>query len=364
MSNSIGYYRQTILDYFTQRLGFYFAGALTFVISFFVIYTLGRVGIFVFSKLIDKLISKNVFFKDSNILDHGTRLLRKILLLTAIFGAAMLIDESPSLRLVIYKFYRVGMIILITNGIVNAMDVIFAAIGHVRKDKSEAVNETVMGFLSKMTKILIIILSVLMILSELGIDVNGIIAGLGLGGVTFALAAKDTATNMFGGINIIVDKPFVVGEWIETSTVEGVVEDITFRSTRIRTFFDSVIVVPNSTLSNDSITNWSRMNKRKDSITFGVSYNTEKFKIQSTLGKIENFLKSHDNILSDTVIVRLNNFAESSIEIYVVYFMDLLTFTEVKRIREEVSFGIIDVLNDEGVEFAFPSRTIYMAKDK
>ena len=102
-----------------------------------------------------------------------------------------------------------------------------------------------------------IVLAAIAILSETGTNVTTIITGLGLGGLTFALAAQDTAQNLFGGLVILLDKPFAVDDWISTPNIEGVVEDITFRSTRIRTFPNALVVVPNSSLVSSPITNWS-----------------------------------------------------------------------------------------------------------
>ncbi|MGL5438858.1 MAG: mechanosensitive ion channel family protein [Filifactoraceae bacterium] len=364
MSKMLVYYKDAFFSYLGYSSGSYFSEVLIFITSFILFYLVGRCIIFLLIKMIEKFVYKHEFLKESNFTFYLDGLLRKMLILTGLFIAIILVEDNIGFRNIVYSVYRIGIIILTASGMVSAMDTMFISIGRVRKDRSEAVNETVMTFLSKIAKILVVIFSILIVLSELGIDVNGIVAGLGLGGVTFALAAKDTATNMFGGINIIIDKPFVVGDWIQTSTVEGIVEGITFRSTRIRNFFDSVMIVPNSTLSNDSITNWSKMNKRKDSFTFGIDYKTDKSKLENVIKRVREYLIAHENILDDTVIVRLNGFKESSIEVYVVYFINILSIEDIKRVREEASFIVIDVLHDEGVEFALPSHNIYMGKYK
>ncbi|MFA1822484.1 mechanosensitive ion channel family protein [Virgibacillus oceani] len=119
---------------------------------------------------------------------------------------------------------------------------------------------------SRTLRIVIIAISFSIIAQEFGYDVNGFVAGLGIGGLAFALAAKDALANMFGGIIIITKKPFTIGDWVLTPSVEGTVEDISFRSTKVRTFAQALVTVPNATLSNEPITNWSKMGKRQ--ITF------------------------------------------------------------------------------------------------
>lgn len=135
-----------------------------------------------------------------------------------------------------------------------------------------------MTFLKKIVKVLIFTVSGIAILSETGTNVTTIITGIGLGGLTFALAAQDTAQNLFGGMVILFDRPFAVDDWISTPDIEGVVEDITFRSTRIRTFPNALVIVPNSSLVSSPITNWSRMNKRRASFSIGLTYDTPKEK--------------------------------------------------------------------------------------
>ena len=123
--------------------------------------------------------------------------------------------------------------------------------------------DTSFNFLLKIIRFVIYVIAIFLIITELGINLNGLIAGFGITGLIVTLAAQDTAKNLFGGVVIFLDKPFVVGDWIQFDKYEGTVEDITFRSTRIRTFENSVVNVPNSVLSNTSINNWSRMEKKK-----------------------------------------------------------------------------------------------------
>lgn len=223
-------------------------------------------------------------------------------------------------------------------------------------------NQTLLHFLQKLLKVIILCISGVAILGETGVNVTTIITGIGLGGLTFALAAQDTASNLFGGLVILLDKPFDIGDWIATPSIEGVVEDITFRSTRIRTFSDSLVVVPNNSLTSSSITNWSRMEKRQASFSVGVTYNTPADKMHTCIDKITQLLKTSDDIDQQTIVVNFNSFQDSSLEIAVYFFTKTTSFAEYRKVLEKVNFGILSIMEEVGVEFAFPTQTLYVEK--
>ncbi|WP_332630331.1 mechanosensitive ion channel family protein [Halalkalibacter flavus] len=219
-------------------------------------------------------------------------------------------------------------------------------------------------FVSKILRFAVIALVIVVVASEWGYEISGFIAGLGLGGLAFALAAQDTIGNFFGGVIIITEKPFSKGDWIQTPSVEGTVQDISFRSTQIRTFSDSIVTIPNSTLANEPITNWSEMGKRRIAFTVGVTYSTPKEKLQTCARRIESFLRSHDEIDQDLIMVRFNEFSSSSLDIYIYFFTKTIVWVEWFRIKEEINFEILKILDEENVSVAFPSRSIYMEKNR
>ncbi|MCL7746280.1 mechanosensitive ion channel family protein [Halalkalibacter alkaliphilus] len=219
-------------------------------------------------------------------------------------------------------------------------------------------------FVSKILRFAVIALVIVVVASEWGYEISGFIAGLGLGGLAFALAAQDTIGNFFGGVIIITEKPFSKGDWIQTPSVEGTVQDISFRSTQIRTFSDSIVTIPNSTLANEPITNWSEMGKRRIAFTVGVTYSTPKEKLQTCARRIESVLRSHDEIDQDLIMVRFNEFNSSSLDIYIYFFTKTIVWVEWFRIKEEINFEILKILEEENVSVAFPSRSIYMEKDR
>jgi MscS family membrane protein len=197
-----------------------------------------------------------------------------------------------------------------------------------------------------------------------GITMYGFIAGLGLGGLAFALAAKDALANIFGGIVIIMEKPFSIGDWVQTPSVEGTVEGISFRSTRFRTFTQSLVTVPNSILANQPITNCSRMGKRRVRFTLSIDYTGPRCKIEKCLQGIRNMLKEHPGIHQETILVRLETINVNSLDVLVYYFTVATNWEEYLAVKEDVNYRIMDILATENLSLASPGRTIYTESKK
>lgn len=222
------------------------------------------------------------------------------------------------------------------------------------------VDRILFPFISKCFRLVIISFAVLSIAPIWGINIQTFVTGLGLGGLAFSLAAKDAAANVIAGIIIIAEKPFNIGDWISASSIEGIVEDISFRSTKIRTFAQEIVTVPNSDIANASITNYSRRGKRRISFNLGVMYSTPKEKIQTCIDRIEIMLRNHDDIHKETIIVNFNQFNSSSLDIFLYFFTKTTDFDRYLMIKQDVNFKILDILNEEGVSCAFPSTSIYV----
>jgi len=221
-------------------------------------------------------------------------------------------------------------------------------------------DQIVVPFLSKIIRFALVAMIISIIASEWGYNVSTFVAGLGLGGLAFALAAQDSIGNFFGGVIIISEKPFTLGDWVSTPTVEGFVEDISFRSTKIRTFSDSIVIVPNSTLANEPIENWSKMSKRQISFNLGVLYSTPRDKIQRCVERIDDMLHQRDDINQELIIVNFSDFNESSLDIFLYFFTNSTVWVEYMTIKQDVNLKIMNILEEEGVSIAFPTRSIQM----
>ncbi|MBX2987245.1 MAG: mechanosensitive ion channel family protein [Bdellovibrionaceae bacterium] len=214
---------------------------------------------------------------------------------------------------------------------------------------------------TKTMKILAVVLSVLIALQNFGVNVASILAGLGLGGLALALAAKDTAANVFGSVTILLDNPFKVGDWIKVGETEGNVEEIGFRSTRIRTFYNSLITVPNSVIANEKIDNMGARRRRRVRQTLGLLYETPPEKIAEFCDSLRYLLQEHPKVARDAVSVTFKNFSAASLDIQVTFhIIDVSDSNEEESVTQALFIEILETAKKAGVEFAYPTQTLYV----
>jgi len=224
-----------------------------------------------------------------------------------------------------------------------------------------SVDKILIPFFSKVIRFLIVALAFVVVASNWGYDVNGFIAGLGLGGLAFALAAKDMLANIFSGIVIITDKPFGIGDWIKTPDVEGTIEDINFRSTKIRTFEQALVTVPNASLINAPIVNFTKRKLRRITFNLNVSYDTPSQALQQCVSRIQTMLVDHPAIDNKMIFVKFDTFGDNSLTIFLYFFTTTIVWEEYLNIKQEVNFLIMQILEEEGVEIAIPRTRNYFS---
>ena len=215
-------------------------------------------------------------------------------------------------------------------------------------------------------QIMVWIMAALMILQNLGYSVSGLLAGLGIGGLAVALAAQKTLADVFGSIMLLADRPFVPGDWIVSPDreIEGVVERIGFRSTRIRTFEQTVVAIPNNRLAEFVIDNISSRPYRRVWITVGLTYDTPSDRMREAVSRIENLLRTHPEVSQEsTILVRFNEISENSLDIMVYYFTATTVWEDYLRIREDVNLKIMEIVESLGLRMAFPTRTVHVSPE-
>jgi MscS family membrane protein len=190
--------------------------------------------------------------------------------------------------------------------------------------------------------------------NELGFPAYSVLAGLGVGGLAVALAARDSLANLLGSILIMFEKPFRVGQVIRVSGSEGTVEDVGFRSTRIRTLDNSLISIPNNTVVNATVENLSLRVMRRQRFFVQVTYDTPREKVQELAARIKQLITDHPMTNKTNIQVRFNDFAESSLNILVYFYLNVADYTAELQEREDILLQIMEL----GAEFAFPTRTL------
>ncbi|MFK5975145.1 MAG: mechanosensitive ion channel family protein [Sulfurovum sp.] len=216
-------------------------------------------------------------------------------------------------------------------------------------------------FILTISKVVVVGVGLGAMLQVWGINVTALVASLGLGGLAFALAAKDTAANLFGSFALLADKSIRIGEWIKVGGVEGVVEDIGMRTTKIRSFQKSLITVPNQIVSNSHIENFSRRGIRRIKLSIGLTYSTTGEQVNTIVQEIKYMLKNHKDISTkDTLLVNFDKFGDSSLDIFIYAFSNTANWSRYMDIKEDVYLQVMKIVEDNNSSFAFPSQSIYM----
>jgi len=279
-----------------------------------------------------------------------------------VFGVWFAIDilgvKNEITRHIIRSLFIFDVFWFFYNGVVVFQSEIFRFAERFGKELSQEIG----SFLIKSLKVFIAILGVVAILQEWGINVSALIASLGIGGLAIALAAKDTIANLFGGISILLDKVYKIGDWVKIDgKVEGIVEDIGIRTTKIRSFDKSLITVPNSYIANSDVENFSRRNIRRIKMIIGVVYSTPKETLEKIVNEIREMLYNHPGIeKSQVIMVHFDEFGDSSLNIFVYCYANTSNWGKWLEIKEDVMFKIMEIVEKNGSSFAFPSRSIYV----
>ena len=181
-----------------------------------------------------------------------------------------------------------------------------------------------------------------------------------MGGLAVSLAAQDSIKSIISGFVIMFDRPFDVGDFIETAEFSGTVEDITMRSTRIRKLDDTVIIVPNTIIADDLITNYAKLNKRQIETEIGLLYSTSGETLKKCLNDIRSFLENHEKVENENIRVRFTAFDDSALKIQIRCYVLITNLEEYYAFLEELNFEIKKIIEDNGTDFAYPTSSIYI----
>ena len=374
---------------------------------------IGRVILFVFVILffwlLNYLIYKRLYsyFKskileheddtDDILLDNLDRIRRPVSLLINGIGLKLALEVlrypmplSEKTEVFFYIFY----IAMIAYILMQLVENIFFIYFH-RKQTVENIQlrSELINLILSVTKVIIFLAAFLVALVKMGVNVTGLLASLGIGGLAVALAAQTTLSNFFGLLKIIFDESFSQGDWIQTKDVEGTVVEIGFISTKIRTFDNALITVPNAELANTPLKNWNRRTiGRRIKMYIGVTYSAKKENLEAAINDITAMLKKHPDIITSdkidrrtirrhykeagkflsledklgiktTLLVYLDSFSASSIDFMIYTFSKSVKWEDWLRTKQDIMYKIMDILEQHDLEFAFPSQTLYFDEE-
>ncbi len=232
----------------------------------------------------------------------------------------------------------------------------------ISQKKGKSIDRTTINAITKLFRLCVFIVTALVIVQTLGFSISGVLAFGGIGGIAIGFAAKDLLSNFFGGLMIYLDRPFNVGDWIRSPDrdIEGTVEDIGWRLTKIRTFDKRPLYVPNAIFANIAVENPSRMTNRRIKQTIGVRYEDAN-KMDEIISDIKAMLQEHEDIdTRQTLIVNLNTFAPSSLDFFIYTFTKTTNWIRYHEVKQDVLLKVLAIIDKHGAETAFPTSTLHI----
>jgi MscS family membrane protein len=367
------------------------------------------VGIILFFLLLNLLIYKRLYhyFKgrilrvedeiDDILIDNLNRIRRPIFLLVNGIGVELALEVlqypqplSEKTTLFFYLFF----VAVIAYILMRLVENIFFAYFHTQTSKQVPLRAELLNLMLSVAKVLIFIIASIVVLVKMGVNITGLVASLGIGGLAVALAAQSTLSNFFGLLKIIFDESFSQGDWIETKDIEGTVVETGFISTKVRTFDNALITVPNAELANTPLKNWSRRTiGRRIKMRIGVTYHARRKNLKKAIEEIDAMLKNHPEIVTPekidhkslrkryksegkflstddkfgiktTQLVFFDRFSDSSVDILIYAFSKSTDWTKWLEVKEDVLYKIWEILEKNALEFAFPSQSLYIEEIK
>lgn len=270
------------------------------------------------------------------------------------------LNISQEVMKVVTQLFKIISVIAFAIGLSKSFTIKSTLVTKMRKKSKKELDDTTLEFILKVTRVIIYIITIFIVLALLNIDLTGLIAGLGIGGVIVTLAAQDTAKNLFGGLVIFLDKPFNVGDWIQMDTFEGTIEDITFRTTRIRTFENSLLNVPNSKIADSSVINWSKMEQRRYKANLRIELGTPMEKLEKLKQRVEKMLHERESILDEETIVRFDNINENGINMLIYTYTDSVGYDSYLAEVEDINCKLMRIIEEENIKVAYDTQNVYV----
>lgn len=322
----------------------------------------------IFSSLLSYLIIKMFKMKEKNknkIKANAFYMPLKILFIFIGLYIAVYILHLPETVMEVWrKVFKIVVICLVANALVNVVDPKSEIAKKLRRKDASKEDKTVANFTGRILKYIIYIFVGFFVITELGYDVSGLVAGLGIGGAIVALAAQDFVKSLIAGMSILADKPFLVGDWIEVGENEGTVVDISFRCTKIKTTNNTVVTLPNSTLTSSAIVNWSRLQQRRYRMNLKLPLGINSDVIETIVNRIRFVLQSNEKVVPDTVRVYFDTIDQTGNNIIIYLYTDVIEYDKFLEFRQEINSQILKVLESENVKLAYPAQNIYIMNEE
>ena len=297
-------------------------------------------------------------------LEPTTLLLRTFLGYAALHALPVQFAEKFPVYSVLALFFRLCVIFFIGYGAWRAAPMCRLLLRSAENHLDLATNKTMGRFFENIYKVLVVVFAGIAALDQLGVPVTGLLTGAGVAGLAISLAAQSTLSSLIAGITLVLEHPFGIGDYIILSNVEGTVEDISFRSTRIRNADNVVITIENSKVCAEYIQNANQRTSRLWQFTLGLTYDTTEEKIQRLTQDLTQLLQSQPTVQPNGVTVTLDRFNDYSLDILVRVYLTTLPYADYLKERHRLNLLIMQTVKNAGCKFAFPTTTVEIAKSK
>lgn len=297
---------------------------------------------------------------DDVLLDSIMLPARLLIIAVGLSVGVQILQIDNSAYVFVQHLIRTLVIVAVLMVVYQAVDALAPSSNRLFRITGLTITERLLPFVRTGVKLLVIALMIVIIVQEWGYDVSGLVAGLGIGGLAISLAAQDTIANLFGFTTIVGDQPFVVGEFIKTPDVEGTVEHVGVRSTRIRQPDQAYVTVPNSKLASSAILNWSRLSKRWLNLTLVLNYGARRVEIETFLERVRTLLSANEKVESSSIVVRLINFSDIGMEVLIRCYITIADWGEFTAEKEKVYLEILRIVEEMHLRIA--TRSLILEK--
>jgi MscS family membrane protein len=297
---------------------------------------------------------------DTGIVDKASRPLGSLAMASVLYFLLPMLRFGARFNDIAFVAIRVlaaSAVVLLAYRLVDLASDVFA---HRASKTDTKLDDQVVPLVRKTLKVFVVALGIIFILQNMDVDVGSLIAGASLGGLAFTLAARDTVANLFGSVSIFADQPFQVGDWVVIDGHEGVVEEVGMRSTRIRTFYSSIISIPNSKVANAAVDNYGLRLFRRCTFKLGLTYDTTPDQMQAFCEGARAILVANPDVRQDTFEIHFRDFGDSGLMVLFYFFFDVPDWTAELTARHNVLLEFLRLADALGVSFAFPTQTLHI----
>ncbi|MCK5786423.1 MAG: mechanosensitive ion channel family protein [Candidatus Sabulitectum sp.] len=333
----------------------------------------GRIGIFIagilISLMLRKIVSSALKRPRKKVENFFTLLLEGLagsiaflVVFAGFYFSLLVLNIHSTVNLIALNIIQVLLTFTVIRILFVIVDAVAIQMGTMADETESQLDDQLVPVLRKLVKFALAAIGIVFFMQLKNYPVSGIIAGLGIGGLAFAFAAQDSIAGIFASIALFLDRPFMVGDFVQVGGVSGTIEEVGLRSTRIRTIGKTLVTIPNKEIVDSTIDNLSKRPMRRCTITIGVTYDATAEKMDQLVSSLREMLVEDDMAEENGSNVHFTTFGDSSLNVELLFFIRTTDYSTFLQSRQDLNLKIMHVVEDLGLGFAFPSTTVYLEK--